>query len=108
MADAEALAQGAVERLIEDEALRGDLPDVGFSPIIEWATNALVAAAQEAAPLADEEAQARMDAAESSAKRIVRAVVRAAERHTRAEVSVLIKDETITRNLGARMRLVAN
>lgn len=109
MADAEALAQGAVERLIENEALRGDLlTDAGYAPISEWATEALIAAAREAAGRTDEEAQARMDEAEEAAKRIVRAVVRAAERHTRAEVATLIKDPTIARNIGARMRLVAH
>jgi hypothetical protein len=108
MADAETLAQGAVERLFENESLRGELTDDGYTPVSEWATNALLAAANEAAQRADEEAQARMDEAEATAKRIVGVVVRAAERHTRAEITVLLKDPTIARDLGARMRVLAN
>ena len=36
--DAEARAQRAVERLSEDEALRRDLTDSGFGPVLDWAT----------------------------------------------------------------------
>lgn len=108
MADAEALAQGAAERLFENESLRGDLTDAGYTPVSEWAMNALIAAANEAAQHGDEEAQARMDEAEATAKRIVGEIVRAAERHTREEITVLLKDPTIARNLVARMRVLAN
>lgn len=108
MADAETLAQGAVERLVENETLRGDLSDVGFGPIVEWASNALIGAAQQAAADLDEAAQARMDEAETATKRIVEEVVDAAQRHTRAEVLTLMNDPTIARDLGARLRLAAN
>lgn len=108
MADAETLAQGAVERLVENEMLRGDLSDIGFGPIVEWASNALIGAAQQFTADSDETAQARMDEAETATKRIVEEVVDAAQRHTRAEVLALINDPTIARDLGARLRLAAN
>ena len=46
MSAAESLAQGAVERLLENESLRGDLTDAGFAPIVDWATTTLIAAAR--------------------------------------------------------------
>ena len=85
MADTESLAQGAVERLVENEALRGDLTDDGFGPIVEWASNALIGAAQGVSDESEAVAQARMDEAETATKRIVGEVVEAAQRHTRAE-----------------------
>jgi hypothetical protein len=108
MADAEALAQGAVERLLENESLRGDLTDAGYAPVSEWATNALMAAAQGAAQRPDEEAQARMDEAESAAKRIVGEVVQAAQQHTRAAIQDLMNDPAVARDLTSRLRLAAN
>lgn len=108
MADVETLAQGAVERLVENETLRGDLTDIGFGPIVEWASNALIGAAQQMTADPDEAAQARMDEAETATKRIVEEVVEAAQRHTRAEVLALMNDPTIARDLGARLRLAAN
>jgi len=108
MADAETLAQGAVERLVENETLRGDLTDTGFGPIVEWASNALIGAAQQVTTDSDAAAQTRMDAAEMATKRIVEEVVAAAQRHTRAEVLTLMNDPTIARDLGARLRLAAN
>jgi len=108
MADAETLAQGAVERLVENETLRGDLTDTGFGPIVEWASNALLGAAQQVTTVSDEAAQARMDEAETATKRIIEEVVDAAQRHTRAEVLTLMKDPTIARDLSTRLRLAAN
>ena len=46
MTAAEEWARGAVERLSEDEALRGGLSDQGFGPLLDWA----VAAVQACAP----------------------------------------------------------
>lgn len=108
MADAESLAQGAVERLVENESLRGDLTDSGFGPIVEWASNALIGAAQAVTNEPEAAAQARMDEAETATKRIVEEVVDAAQRHTRTEVRTLMNDPAITRNLGVRLRLAAN
>jgi hypothetical protein len=108
MADAEALAQGAVERLTENESLRGDLTDTGYLPVSEWATNALMAAAQRAAQRPDEEAQARMDEAESAAKRLVAEVVQAAQQHARDDVLALMNDPAVARDLTSRLRIAAN
>ena len=47
------LAQNAVERLSEDEALRGDLSDVGFGPLLDWATAAVTAYAAHASKQED-------------------------------------------------------
>lgn len=107
MADAEALAQGAVERLLENEALRGDLTDAGFNPIVDWATTALTAAAHEAARAADEEAQRRMDEAEAAVKRLVGAVVQAAQSHARNDVRALAADPAVAGSIATRVRLSA-
>ena len=81
MGDGMALAQGAVERLYEDEALRGDLTDEGAKAVLDWATGALTAAAEEIAQEPDEQARAtRMDAAEEAVVRVAKLLVRAAER----------------------------
>lgn len=51
MADAEQLARSAVERLSEDESLRGrgELSDIGFGPLLDWAVAAVQAYAPKAA-----------------------------------------------------------
>jgi hypothetical protein len=108
MANTESLAQGAVERLIENETLRGDLTDDGFGPIVEWASNALIVAAQAVADESEAVAQARMDEAETATKRIVEEVVDAAQRHTRTEVLALMNDPTVARDLSTRLRIAAN
>lgn len=107
MADTAALAQGAVERLLEDERLRGDLTDVGFSPLLNWATAALIAAAQRATG-GPEDAAARMSEAEETTKRLVGAVVRAAQEHSREAVGDLQNDPAVARDLRARLRVIAN
>lgn len=108
MADAESLAQSAVERLMENESLRGDLTDSGFGPIVDWASNALIGAAQAVADQSAVTAQARMDEAETATKRIIEEVVDAAQRHTRAEVLTLMNDPAVARDLRARLRIAAN
>ncbi len=108
MDDTTTLAQGAVERLLENEALRGDLTDSGFLPVTDWATNALLAAARGANQEAVEGAQSRMDEAESAVKRLVGAVVQAAQRHSRADVVALLQDPTVARDRMARFRVAAN
>ncbi len=49
MADANQLARSAVERLSEDESLRGELSDIGFGPLLDWAVAAVKAYAAKAA-----------------------------------------------------------
>lgn len=41
MAENEELEQRAVERLTEDERLRGELTDFGYEPLLKWATEAV-------------------------------------------------------------------
>lgn len=108
MADAESLAQSAVERLTEDEALRGDLTDAGFSPIIEWATNALLKAAQDAANQSDDTAQTQMDQAESNIKRLIGGVIEAAQQPGKDTVTMLMNDPTVASDSTTRQRLAAN
>lgn len=75
MADAEQLARSAVERLSEDESLRGrgELSDIGFSPLLDWAVAAVQAYAPKAA---DADA---MDKYTSRVRGVVQAAVGAAE-----------------------------
>lgn len=107
MGDAEALAQGAIERLYENEALRGELTDSGFGALAEWAAAALLAAAEGAAG-AGGDAAARMDEAETNVKRLVGAIGEAAQQHTREAVRALMNDPAVARNPGARLRVAAN
>jgi hypothetical protein len=103
-----ALAQGAVERLSEDEALRGDLTDEGAKAVLDWATNALIAAAGEIAKEPDEQARgARMDAAEEAVRRVAKLLVRAAERHQRGDVMALVNDPLVVGSFAVRLRLGA-
>ncbi|MFN8517169.1 MAG: hypothetical protein U0841_32295 [Chloroflexia bacterium] len=108
MADGMALAQGAVERLYEDEALRGDLTDEGAKAVLDWASGALTAAAEGFAQESDEQAQAtKMDAAEEAVRRVAKLLVRAAERHQRTDVMALVNDPLVSGSFAARLRLGA-
>lgn len=109
MADAMALAQGAVEALLDDEALRGDLSDDGFGPLVEWGTNALKAAAEEIvqSPDAEDEtaAEARMAAAGAAVKGVIAAAVQAAQGQTHDDLEALLREPPLERNLLARTRV---
>lgn len=76
MEDAESLAQTAVERLSEDEALRGDLTDDGFGPLLNWAANAAIAYAQS---LQSDKPDEAMDAYAARLKGVMQEVVAAAK-----------------------------
>jgi hypothetical protein len=108
MADAAALAQGPVERLLEDERLRGDLTDDGFNPLLTWGTDALTAVAQGVADAPDDAAAARMAEAEETTKRLIAAVVRAAREHSREAVADLTNDPAVAGHLRTRLRVIAN
>jgi len=71
------LANPAIERLAEDEALRGDLTDDGFMPLQNWAFARLQHIAHETAHHPDP--QAAMDGSASQIRAFVRAAVQAAE-----------------------------
>jgi len=75
-ADVESLAQGVVERLSEDEALRGNLTDEGFGPLLQWAVDAALAYANN---LQSSKPEEEMDAFGSRLKRAIQAVVEAAQ-----------------------------
>ena len=108
MADAAALAQGPVERLLENERLRGDLTDDGFNPLVTWATDALTFAAQGVTDAPDDAATARMAEAEETTKRVIEEVVRAAQEHSREAVRALMDDPAIASHLRTRLRVIAN
>lgn len=76
MEDAESLAQTAVERLSEDESLRGDLTDDGFGPLLEWAANAAIAYAQN---LKSDKPDEAMDVYASRLKKVMQEVVSSAQ-----------------------------
>ena len=108
MIDAEGLAQGAVEALLEDEALRGDLTDDGFAPLLEWATGALSVAATGAAAAGDEAAaRARMDASARAIKDIVTTVASAAADGGRDGVMRLLREPLLKADLATRLRVAA-
>lgn len=105
MADAEALARSAAEPLLEDEALRGDLTDEGYGPLLDWATNALTAAAERVATAPD--AERRMEDAGAAVKATLQAAVQAAQGHTRADSQALLRDPLVARSSLARARVAA-
>lgn len=72
-ADHEDMLRTAVERLSEDEALRGDLSDVGFGPLLDWAT----AAAEAYSPKAP--SAAAMEEYTDKLRKVVEAAVNVAQ-----------------------------
>lgn len=84
MADANQLARAAVERLSEDEALRGDLSDIGFGPLLDWAVAAVQAYAAKAAD------SAAMDRYTDRIRGVVQAVVEAAQAGKLADPAPLL------------------
>jgi hypothetical protein len=73
MTDANQLARPAVERLSEDESLRGELSDIGFGPLLDWAVAAVKAYAAKAAD------SAAMDSFTDRVRGVVQSVVEAAQ-----------------------------
>ncbi|MDP9372427.1 MAG: hypothetical protein M3Q65_08250 [Chloroflexota bacterium] len=107
MVDAETLARGAVEALLDDESLRGDLTDDGFGPLLAWATGALTADAREiAASAADETAaRARMVEAGRAVKAVLTAAVEAAQSEGRDDLQALLRQPLLAGNGDARTRV---
>jgi hypothetical protein len=70
------IARQVIERLAEDESLRGDLMDDAFKPIIDWVTSLVPAAASRAAPDPDpdEAGEQLNDAARQTVRSLVRVV----------------------------------
>lgn len=75
-AEVERLAERAVERLSDDETLRGRLSDAGFAPLFDWA----VAAAQRAAVAASTspEPAATLDGVVAQLRAVLRAAAQGA------------------------------
>ncbi len=95
MENAESLAQGAVERLSEDESLRGNLTDDGFSPVLNWAANAAIAYAQN---LKVENPPEAMDKYASQLKSLIQALVEAAQQGKIEDPAPLLDFITPDRN----------
>lgn len=73
MADASEWAGAAVEQLLGDEGLRGNLEDAGYTPLFEWGVGLIEKRAQTA------RGQAEVEAFGRKVREAVRAVVQAAE-----------------------------
>ena len=83
MADAKEMAQGAVERLLGDEGLRGNLNDAGYGPLVEWGV-ALVEKR-----VATAKGQPEVDAFGQKVREAIRAIVKAAEEGKVPEAAAL-------------------
>ncbi len=105
MADTAALAQGAVETLLEDERLRGDLSDEGFGPLLDWATRALTAAGEVARGASEEAARARMAEVAEQVRGALAAAVQAAEGHSRDDLRALLREPLLQRSVPAQLRV---
>lgn len=73
MTEFDELAKAAVERLSEDEALRGDLGDDGFGPLLDWGVAAVFAYAVRAT------SAGAMEQYTDRLRGVIRAAVAAAE-----------------------------
>jgi hypothetical protein len=87
------LANAAIERLAEDEALRGDLTDDGFLPLQNWAFARLQRIAHEAAHHPDP--QAAMDGYTSQIRSFVQAAVQAAESKDLGDLTDQVKPRVV-------------
>ncbi len=79
------LARPAMERIAEDEALRGDLTDDGYTPLQTWAFARIKAMAGDAAHAADP--QSAMDAATDKIRSFVQDAVAAAKNTNPADLA---------------------
>lgn len=108
MGDAETLARGAVEALLDDEALRGDLSDEGFGPLLDWGVGTLTALARELARAPDgATARARLAAAGKAVKGVIAAAVTAAQGGTPEDLRALLREAPLARDPAARARVAA-
>ncbi|HEX2914973.1 MAG TPA: hypothetical protein VH186_29540 [Chloroflexia bacterium] len=88
MADSEELARSAVERLSEDEALRGDLSDIGFGPLLDWAVAAVTAYSKQAPD------SAAMDQYTDKVRGVVQEAVNDAQNNKLDDAAALMNFET--------------
>lgn len=87
------LANSAIERLAEDEALRGDLTDDGFLPLQNWAFARLQRIAHEAVHHPDP--QAAMDGYTAQIRAFVQAAVQAAENKNLGDLADQVKPRVV-------------
>ncbi len=87
------LANAAIERLAEDESLRGDLTDDGYLPLQNWAFARLQRIAREAAHHPDP--QAAMDGYASQIRAFVQTAVQAAENGDLGDLPGLVKPRVV-------------
>lgn len=90
------LANSAIERLAEDEALRGDLTDDGYLPLQNWAFARLQRIAHEVAHHPDP--QAAMDGYAAQLRAFVQAAVRAAESGALGDLPAQVKPRVVLQN----------
>jgi hypothetical protein len=90
------LANAAIERLVEDERLRGDLTDDGYQPLQDWAIARLQRIAHEAAHHPDP--QAAMDGFAEQMRAFVRAAVGAAENGALGDLPEQVKPRVVLKN----------
>jgi hypothetical protein len=90
------LANAAIERLAEDESLRGDLTDDGYQPLQDWAVARLQRIAHEAAHHPDP--QAAMDGFTEQIRAFVRAAVQAAEDGTLGDLPEQVKPRVVLKD----------
>lgn len=103
---ADALARRAVERLSDDERLRGDLTDDCYGPLLAWVSDLLLGAARRSGDAPD--AEAVMEAATASARALVAAVSPAAAGGDVAPVAAALAQAPSTLlTPDARARLLA-
>lgn len=88
MAEEVDLARSAVERLSEDEALRGDLSDFGFGPLLDWGVAAATAYADQATDAS------QMEQYTARLRGVIRAAVEAAEAARLDDPAALLDFET--------------
>ena len=89
----EELANAAIERLAEDEALRGDLTDDGYMPLQAWAFDQLTRLTHEVAQVPDP--AAAMDAASTAVRETLAAAVAAAESGHLADLTKWVQPPVI-------------
>lgn len=90
---ADDLANAVIERLTEDEALRGDLTDDGYLPLQSWAIARLQQIAREAAHHPDP--QAAMDAYTTHIRSFVRNAVAVAQSGDLGDLTDQVKPRVV-------------
>ena len=83
----ESRQERAAGRILDDEALRGDLADDEFQPLLDWALAEADHAAASTARLSDSEADARIDRRLQTIREVVRAASAAIVAHAEGDAA---------------------